>query len=212
MEKDSFKIKRNICYASFLEPGVLTEERVKNIFNDFVTKKCKGAVVVIGSEVTAIEKFAFYKCLTLTSVEIQEGLTSIGDGGFYTCRNLKSITLPNSLTEIGEAAFNECYALEEISLPKGIKELKAWALACCVLIKQLTLPEELTFIGYRCFNSVFRLEKIIIPKSVTTIEKWAFENCKALTICCEAEEKPDGWEKEWNHSNCPVEWGWKKEG
>ena len=208
--KDCFKIKNGICYASFTESGVLTQERAAAVFNDFVIKKCKGAEVVIGSQVTAIDKCAFYKCLTLTRVEIQEGVSSIGDSGFAYCKNLESITLPHSIKSIGKNAFYECYKLEELTLPEDITIIDDWALACCIGLKSLTLPEGLTRIGYRSLDSATHLEEITIPQSVESIGFYAFEHCKALTIRCQATEKPEGWHKEWNHSNRPVLWGQQK--
>lgn len=53
------------------------------------------------------------------------------------------------------------------------------------------------------------IKKIIIPDSVTVIEKYAFDGCRGLTIYCEAESQPAGWNAGWNFGNRPVVWGYK---
>ena len=52
------------------------------------------------------------------------------------------------------------------------------------------------------------LQTVIIPESVSVIEQYAFLTCENLTINCEAKGKPDGWNVNWNHANCPVVWGY----
>lgn len=40
-----------------------------------------------------------------------------------------------------------------------------------------------------------------------TIHKDAFKGCKNLTIYCQAKEKPEGYDNDWNFDNCNVVWG-----
>lgn len=47
----------------------------------------------------------------ITSVEINDGVTSIGSRAFEECGYLKDITIPKSITEINEYAFDECNML-----------------------------------------------------------------------------------------------------
>ena len=47
----------------------------------------------------------FCGCTSLTSITIQDGVTSIGYDAFYRCTSLTSITIPNSVTSIGTNAF-----------------------------------------------------------------------------------------------------------
>ena len=64
--------------------------------------------VVINEGVTSIGSFAFSWCSGLTSVIIPNSVTSIGDSAFDSCNGLTSITIPNSVTSIGDYAFSGC--------------------------------------------------------------------------------------------------------
>lgn len=92
-----------------------------------------------------IGKNAFFKCISLTSINIPERVTSIGKSAFYGCR-FTSLTLPSSLTEIGIEAFAHC---------KGLKSL--------------TLSPSLSRIGYNAFGDCDRLTTLTIPSGLTSL-------------------------------------------
>ena len=49
--------------------------------------------------------------MSLTSIEIPEGVTSIGEWAFASCSSLTSIVIPRSVTSIGDYAFSSCSTL-----------------------------------------------------------------------------------------------------
>ena len=65
---------------------------------------------------------AFENCIgfnsrsNITSIVIEEGVTSIGDQAFYGCGGLTAISIPNSVTSIGGGAFASCHALESVTI------------------------------------------------------------------------------------------------
>ena len=61
--------------------------------------------IIIDNGVTTIGNFAFYDFYELTSVIIPHGVTKIGDGSFNSCCKVSSINIPGSVTYIGEGAF-----------------------------------------------------------------------------------------------------------
>ena len=70
--------------------------------------------VVIEDGVTSIGNYAFSGCSGLTSVEIPTNVTSIGDNAFSGCTGLISVTIPASVTSIGVGAFIFCGQLTSV--------------------------------------------------------------------------------------------------
>ncbi len=72
--------------------------------------------VTLGSNITTIGNYAFYKNTALTSVVLPEGLTTIGQYAFYDCTALSAISIPTTVTKISAAAFNGCSSLTQITM------------------------------------------------------------------------------------------------
>ena len=60
---------------------------------------------------------AFYNCSGLTSVTIDNGVTSIGNYAFCYCSNITMFVVSNSVTSIGVGALNGCSKLENLTIP-----------------------------------------------------------------------------------------------
>ena len=58
----------------------------------------------------------------ITSIRVQEGVTSIGDYAFQDVKATEA-SLPSTLTTIGAYAFN-CCALAKIQVPEGVTTLE----------------------------------------------------------------------------------------
>ncbi len=171
---------------------------------------CSGLTsITIPKSVTSIGNDAFDDCPSLTSITIPAGVTSIGDHAFWGCRSLTSITIPDSVTSIGDCAFYGCSGLTSITIPDSVTSIGELAFSDCSGLTSITIPDSVTSIGESAFYGCSGLTSITIPDSVTSIGEWAFDDCPNLTIYCEAESQPEGWDEYWNHSNCPVVWGYK---
>lgn len=57
------------------------------------------------SQIIEIPTEMFYRCNSLTSVELGSGITKLGEAAFGYCNNLVSITIPASVTTIGKNQF-----------------------------------------------------------------------------------------------------------
>ena len=79
-------------------------------------KKTDITSVVINEGVTSIGNYAFYKYTGLISVTIPAGMTSIGEGAFRECKELTDITIPASVENIGEDAFYTCSKLTTVTM------------------------------------------------------------------------------------------------
>lgn len=54
------------------------------------------------------------------------------------------------------------------------------------------------------------LTDIIIPKNVKSIKEKIFFDCKNITVNCEVNKKPKGWDDNWNYLVKNVRYGEKK--
>ena len=80
--------------------------QIPNVFN--------AEEVLIGSNVTGLNDYAFMYCSSLKSVTIGNGVTSI-DGGALAETGLSSITIPSNVTTIGFNVFKNCKALTSVT-------------------------------------------------------------------------------------------------
>ena len=85
--------------------------------------------------------------------------------------------------------------------------------------KNLFIPETINVngevltvkaIGSYAFSYCDFLNSVFIPNTIITIEAYIFHKCSDITIYCEASSKPAGWHNNWNYTNCPVVWGYKR--
>ena len=125
------------------------------------------------------ESYAFSRC-SLTSVTIEDGVTSIGNRAFYNCRSLTSITIPNSVISIGNEAFYDCTSLTSIEIPGSVTSIGESAFSGCSSFTNVTIRNGVTSIGVSVFRNCTRLTSVTIPGSVTSIGNYVFSGCYSL--------------------------------
>ncbi|MBQ3216016.1 MAG: leucine-rich repeat protein, partial [Oscillospiraceae bacterium] len=128
-----------------------------------------------------------YHCITwwdylgeITSVVINDGVTSVGNSVFQDCNNLVSISLPNSITYIGSHAFNGCASLASVVIPNGITRIEQDTFAYCEKLISIAIPNTVKYIDNRVFLNCSSLSEIDIPDDVDYIGDWAFFGCSNL--------------------------------
>ncbi len=136
--------------------------------------------VKINNGVTSIGDRAFYDCTALTSVTLPNSLKSIGSYAFRYCQNLETVKIPDSVTYIGDYAFVSCQSLVSVTIPSGVTSIGAGTFSNCVELKSVTIPYGVTSIGVEAFYGCWVLPSITIPDSVTGIGDCAFQNCWEL--------------------------------
>ena len=123
----------------------------------------------------------YYYRPKISSVVIQDGITSIGSYAFQYCTNLTSVTIPSSVTSIGYNSFSCCPGLVSITIPDGVIEIRDGAFSHCTNLSSVNIPPSVTYIGYNAFDGCDSLANVTIQEGVTGIRESAFRNCSALT-------------------------------
>ena len=88
---------------------------VKGIENE-AFYKCTGiSTVYLNDSISTMGSSVFERCTSLNEVNLSTNLTSIGDRLFLQCNNLTSVVIPSNITNIGTQAFYGCNNLLSVT-------------------------------------------------------------------------------------------------
>ncbi len=132
--------------------------------------------VVVDDGVTSIGNSAFADCSAITSIELPDGLTRIGTNAFYHCTGMESISIPYGLTAIGNCAFWGCESLKSIDIPSSVTEIGYAAFTECISLTSIVIPDGVERLNDGTFQGCPSLESVTIPASVTSIAAGVFQN------------------------------------
>jgi hypothetical protein len=104
----------------------------------------------------------------ITSIIIEDGVTTIGDSAFAGLYAVTSVSIPDSVTVIGENAFNGCRSLTALDTGDGVVRIRASAFWGCTGLTEVRLGNALTTINNNAFRNCTSLTSIVIPDSVVT--------------------------------------------
>ena len=194
--------------------------------------------IVIPENVAYIGEYAFTGCRALTVYYEGKTLPTTWNKNWNAgkcpvvldCRNNEKATNGGIYVIIDgiryvlggnkEAAVSQQnFYVENATIPSVVKykgveyavtRIEAEAFMDCNYITEAVIPEGVVRVGEGAFASCYLLTSITIPNSVTSIGALAFEDNDNLTIYCEAESQPNGWEDGWNISYCHVVWNYKQ--
>ena len=145
--------------SSFLsvDDGVLFDKAKTKLIR--YPKDKDGTSYTVPSSVRVLGDRSFYYSEKLTSIVLQEGLTTMEDNALHYCLNLQTVNIPSSLTSIGSnfLAFSK---VEHVKIPEGVTELKSQFLDYYSELKTVELPASLTTTdGYFC-SSCTKLQSV----------------------------------------------------
>ncbi len=128
----------------------------------------------------------------VTSVVLEEKVTSIPNQAFENCDGLKKVKLPENLKTIPKGMFQWCTSLEEIAIPDSVESIGDGAFGGCSKLKKVKLPKDLKTISGDMFRQCSSLEEIELPQTVTSIGANAFVECSSLmSVTLLGDEPPE---------------------
>ena len=111
----------------------------------------------------------------VTSLVIEEGITSIGSFAAQFPNLTGEVVIPASVTYIGQEAFKDCPITKLTFAAGGTEELCIAPGAFKNLeVEEIVLPEDRPAVHVHCwaFNDCKNLKHITFPANVTTFSKW----------------------------------------
>ena len=161
-------------------------------------------ITVLGGEITT---GAFSNMGNITKVNLPTNLTKINRYAFYECLKLESVNIPASVSEISDYAFRNCQNLALTSLPSGLETIGHYSFYQCVKFT-LNLPSNLNTIGDYAFYGCTKITNLTIPDSVTSVGEYAYRYCSSLaSVKLSANMESVA---QYCFANCPlteIEWG-----
>lgn len=130
---------------------------------------------------------------SITSVVVEEGVTSIGKSAFYKCFHMEQVSLPDSLTKISEDAFFDCDSVTCFDIGKNVTDIGYYAFHGSDSFQGIWVDPENAFYASDDRGVLFNKEKTLlirapggiggvytIPYGVTEIYEAAFDYCAQL--------------------------------
>ncbi len=142
--------------------------------------------LVIDERITTIGDDAFNGCVNLTgSLPLHEGITWIGIQAFKDCSNLTGpLAIPASVATIRTGAFENCSGLTgDLIIPEKVTNISGYTFSgCSGLNGILSIPADVTAIGQYAFTNCISLTgPLTLPEKITEIGRYAFCECGSLT-------------------------------
>ncbi|MCD8192361.1 MAG: leucine-rich repeat protein [Oscillospiraceae bacterium] len=182
-----------LCLAVSLVPMALADNaETSGTCGDNLTWTLSDGVLTI-SGTGEMEDYSFNppwesESGSITTVVIENGVTSIGEAAFWLCYNITSVTMPDSVTAIDDYAFFGCSALAGITIPAGVTSIGFDAFSCTYSLTEIVVSEDNQ--TYCTDNGIlyskdktelvyyprgFDAEAFTVPAFVTTIGEGAFD-------------------------------------
>ena len=136
--------------------------------------------VIIGNDVTSINKDLFHGCDSLSAITIGNNVKSIHEYAFYSCDSLTSITIPKNVEHIDSYAFYNCSSLKYLY----IEDSKTY-LTGDDRRQFDNCPIEELYLGRNTMDidiNLNNIKSLTIGNSVTNVDKYGTFNSSLETI------------------------------
>ncbi len=141
--------------------------------------------VNIKSQGTGLAASAFYNCSQITSLTMDDGITSVGNNCFYGCTGLTKLEFTDSIASMSINSLSGCSNITEIVLPFiGTTPTSTDSITTVFG----STPSQLTkltvlkgTIGSSSCTNLTSLTDLILADSVESVGEAAFAGCSSLT-------------------------------
>ena len=116
----------------------------------------------------------------ISSVIIENGVTSVGMCSFEDFKNLENVSFGNSIKLIGQSAFENCVNIKKVTIPDGVIKINGSAFEGCSSLEKIAIPDTVTDIGMRAFYNCKKLTYVKMSKELVNLGERAFYNCTGL--------------------------------
>lgn len=98
----------------------------------------------------------------ITTVIIEDGLTSVGNNAFTGLSSLNAIMIPDGVTSIGMWAFTGCSSLTSITFPSSVTSIEKWAFGGCSRLTEIMISNSIQRIGPGAFYNCNQLNEFVV--------------------------------------------------
>lgn len=133
------------------------------------------STIQMDNKLTSIGDYAFQRCKNLTDVNFGTGLRTIGKGAFSGCVSLTKALLPNTVSMLNggstdaDGVFYNCTALTQVTTGSGLLHIGNNAFHNCTALETIQIGSRTQTIGASAFRNCGNLSELIVPDSVTEI-------------------------------------------
>ena len=119
--------------------------------------------------VVMVDDSGFQSCTSLKTVKFGSNLKTLGYESFCNCISLTSVELPEGLEKMDSYTFQYCTSLSNVILPSTVKHL-GYQVFYKNPIEYLYIPDGVTYIDdiISDYNSIGTLKAISLPGTITT--------------------------------------------
>ncbi|MCR4778203.1 MAG: leucine-rich repeat domain-containing protein [Lachnospiraceae bacterium] len=133
---------------------VMSRKQEEIVIPDTVTEimpgafeKSKAESLTIPDSVSVIPDNMMRDAVSLTTLNLGNGITSIGEYAFYNTR-MRTVKIPGSVKSIGIAAFGNNSKLKKVRLSKGLESIGDYAFySYNTKLDGLTIPNTVKYVG-----------------------------------------------------------------
>lgn len=132
--------------------------------------------LTLNDNITTVPNSAFYKCSGLTSLDVPY-VTTFGTSAFADCKSLTSITFNTSGVTLGSGCFARCTSLTELNLPAFTIDYGSTFYGCTNL-RRITIDgnQSTEYDYYNVFGGCSNISSVTYTNNVTAIVGYLFSN------------------------------------